>query len=68
MISCVPLGLMFEETRMDNIEATIDRVRAALGIGIAPADLPSIMADIPPEILFLAYHAAVILDADEYER
>lgn len=53
---------------MDNIEATIDRVRAALGIGIAPADLPSIMADIPPEILFLAYHAAVILDADEHER
>lgn len=45
MISCVPLGLMFEETRMDNIEATIDRVRAALGIGVDPADLPGVMSD-----------------------
>lgn len=54
----------FSRGRQDDIERLIARIRAMLGIGLCGAEIMEHLSDEDPEMVFLAYHGAKILDED----
>lgn len=58
------IEVQFSRGHQDDIDRLISRVRAMLAIGLSGVEIMEHLSDENPEMVFLAYHGAKILDED----